>query len=117
MSPKFEQDLTQGNVWQRLLIFSLPFLASNLVQSSFNLADMIILGNYGGTYSLSGVSIGGGVMTVLTTFASGLATGGTVVIGNYLGAGQKNKINNVISTLLVTLGLIAITITIVLHYY
>ncbi len=114
MAPKFEQDLTQGNVWKQLLIFSLPFLASNLVQSCFNLADMIILGNYGGTYSLSGVSIGGGVMTVLTTFASGLATGGTVVIGNYLGAGHKNKINKVISTLLVTLGIIAITITIVL---
>lgn len=109
-SSRFEKDLTTGNVWQQLLIFSLPFLASNLVQSCFNLADMIILGRFGGTNSLSGVSIGGGVMTILTTMAGGLATGGTVVIGNYLGSNQKEKINRVISTLLMSLTIIALIV-------
>lgn len=100
---RFENDLTKGSVWRQLLIFSLPLFAGNLLQSCFNLADMIILGRFGGTASLSGVSLGGGVMTILSTFAAGLATGGTVVIGNYLGSGRKEKINRVISTLLVTL--------------
>ena len=45
---KFQHDLTQGSVTKQLLLFSLPFLASNLLQALYNLADMLIVGRFCG---------------------------------------------------------------------
>lgn len=110
---KFEHDLTTGNVLKKLLWFAIPFFISNLIQSVYSLTDLIILGNFGGSDSLSAVNTSGGILTLLTNFASGLSVGGTMMIGNYLGAGKRERINNVISTFLITLfslGLIFMTI-------
>ncbi len=106
---KFENDLTKGNVMKQLLWFAIPFFISNLIQSIYSLTDLIILGNFGGTDSISAVNTAGGVLTLLTNFASGLSVGGTIMIGNYLGSGKREKINGVISTFLITLFGLGIT--------
>ena len=41
---KFETDLTSGSVAKRLFIFALPFMLSNIIQSFYNIADMLIVG-------------------------------------------------------------------------
>ena len=61
-----EKNLSEGNVVKQLLVFSFPFLISNLIQSLYNVADMLIVGNFSGTNSLSGVTIGGQVTFILT---------------------------------------------------
>lgn len=43
---------------RKLVVFALPFLASNIIQSFYNVADMLIVGNFSGTASMSGVNIG-----------------------------------------------------------
>lgn len=114
MDSKFEKDLTTGKVWKQMLLFALPFFASNFIQSCLNLADMVIVSRFGGTNGLSGVSVGASIMVILTTLAAGLATGGTVVIGNYLGSGQREKINRVISTLFISLFAISLFFMLIL---
>ena len=37
-------DLTQGVIWKQLVLFALPFLFSNLLQTFYNAADMIDVG-------------------------------------------------------------------------
>ena len=103
----FEHDLTKGNIWKQLVKFAVPFFISNLIQSLYSLVDLIILGHFGGTNSISAANIGGQVLVILTNLAAGLAGGGTVMIGNYLGSKQKDKINGTISTLLITLMVMA----------
>ena len=44
-----ERNLTEGNVAEQLIKFALPFMLSNLIQSLYNVADMLIVGNYSGT--------------------------------------------------------------------
>ena len=46
MNNRFERDLSQGNVAKQLLIFAWPFILSNLIQALYNVADMIIVGNF-----------------------------------------------------------------------
>lgn len=100
---KFERDLTTGNVFVQLIVFAIPFFISNLIQSAYSVADMIILGNFAGANSISGVNTGSQVVIILTNLAAGISTGGTVMIGQYLGAKEKEKINQSISTLFITL--------------
>lgn len=114
---KFKKDLTTGNVWSQLIIFAIPFFVSNLIQSIYSVADMIILGTFCGENSISAVSTSSQVIVIVTNIAMGLSTGGTVMIGQYLGAKQEDKINKSISTLLVTLFTLAVSITAILLFF
>ena len=105
---KFEQDLSKGSVFKKLIVFSIPFLLSNLIQSIYSVADMIIVGRFSGdevlgTINMSGVNIGSQVTMLLTNAVFGLCVGATVMIGQYLGSGQREKMRKTIGTLFTTL--------------
>jgi putative MATE family efflux protein len=109
-----ERNLTEGNVVKLLIQFALPFMLSNLIQSLYNVADMLIVGNYSGTAAISGVNIGGQVTFILTNIIVGLTVGGTVIIGQYLGSGDRNGVKETISTLLTFLLIVGIVVTIIM---
>jgi len=109
-----EKNLTQGNVVKQLILFALPFMLSNLIQTLYNVADMLIVGKYAGTAGISGVNIGGQVTFILTNIIIGLTTGGTVIIGQYLGSGDRKGMKETISTLLTFLLISGITFTIIM---
>jgi putative MATE family efflux protein len=108
---KIQNDLSQGNVLTKLVLFALPFLGSNIIQSLYNVADMLIVGNFSGTASMSGVNIGGQVTLILTNTVIGLCMGGTVLIGQYVGAGNQAALKRVTATMITLLALIAVAIT------
>jgi len=109
-----ERNLTEGNVVKLLIQFALPFMLSNLIQSLYNVADMLIVGYFSGTAAISGVNIGGQVTLILTNLIVGLTVGGTVIIGQYLGSGDRKSVKETIGTLLTFLLIVGITITIIL---
>lgn len=111
MSEQYGKNLSEGSVVKQLILFALPFLASNIVQSLYNVADMLIVGNFSGTVSMSGVNIGGQVTFILTNIVIGLCTGGTVLIAQYLGAGERRELDETISTLMSLLLAAAVLIT------
>ena len=109
-----EKNLTEGSVVKQLILFALPFMLSNLIQSLYNVADMLIVGNYSGTIGISGVNIGGQVTFILTNIIIGLTVGGTIIIGQYLGAGDRDGMRETISTLLTFLLVAGIGFTIIM---
>lgn len=98
-SKTYTQDFTKGSVPKQLLIFSAPLFLSNLLQIVYNMVDMIIVGQVEGKVGLSAVSIGGDVSHFLTFLAMGFGNAGQVIISQYLGAGQKEKISEFIRTM------------------
>jgi putative MATE family efflux protein len=109
-----EKNLTEGSVAKQLILFALPFMLSNLIQTLYNVTDMLIVGIYSGTVGISGVNIGGQVTFILTNIIIGLAVGGTVVIGQYLGAGDRKGMRETISTLLTFLLVAGIAFTVIM---
>ncbi len=109
-----ERNLTEGNVVKLLIQFALPFMLSNLIQSLYNVADMLIVGYYSGTAAISGVNIGGQVTFILTNIIVGLTVGGTVIIGQYLGSGDRKSVKETIGTLLTFLLIVGIAFTIIM---
>lgn len=108
---KFEKDLSQGNVGKQLIKFAVPFLISNLIQSLYNVSDMIIVGRFNGQNSMSGINIGGQITQVLTQLVIGLCSGATALIGQYIGGNNRKDLKETIGTLLSLLLVIAITIS------
>ena len=111
---RFENNLAEGSVLKRLFQFSVPFLISNIIQSLYNVADMLIVGKFSGTASIAGVNIGGQVTFILTNLIMGLCTGGTVLIAQYVGSGNREKLKKTVSTLFTGLILAAAVITLVM---
>ena len=107
-----EKDLTQGNVALQLIRFALPFMLSNLIQTLYSVADMVIVGNYCGPVGISGVNIGGQVTFIMTNIVIGLSVGGTVVIAQYLGSNDRQGMRESISTLITFLLAAAVVLTV-----
>jgi len=106
-----QNNLSKGNVVKQLIIFALPFVISNLVQTLYSVADMIVVGHYNGTVSMSGVNIGSQVTNLMTILALGLSAGATVLIAQSIGAEKTKKLQKVIGTLFTSLLILAIIMT------
>ena len=109
---KFETNLSEGNVVKQLVLFSLPVLISNLIQSLYSTVDMLVVGQFAGEVAMSGVNIGGQVSFLITNMVFGLAVGATVLIGQYMGADDRKSMHETIATLFVSLTVAAVVITV-----
>lgn len=114
MMARFEKDLTSGSVVKNLIIFALPFMLSNLIQSLYNIADMLIVGRYIGKIGISGVSIGGQITFIMTNVAISICTAGTIIVAQYIGAKDRRNANKTIATLLTFLVGMAVVATILM---
>lgn len=86
-----ERDLTSGSVFKTVVYFSLPYLLSYFLQTLYGMADLLIVGQFGGVSSTTAVSIGSQIMHMLTVMIVGLAMGSTVMIGRSIGAKNKRQ--------------------------
>ncbi len=111
---KFEKNLSEGNVVKQLILFSLPVLISNIIQSLYATVDMLVVGQFANEAAMSGVNIGGQVSFIITNMVFGLSVGATVLIGQYKGADNRQGIHEVIATLLTSLAVLAIFMTVVM---
>jgi putative MATE family efflux protein len=107
------RDLTEGSVTKLLLLFSFPLLCSNLLQTVYNMVDMIVIGQFVGSAGLSGVSIGGDVLHCLTFLVMGFSNAGQVLLSQYIGAGNRDRIKGTIGTMFTTIFLCAILLMVV----
>ena len=113
---QFENDLSQGHVGRQLMRFALPFILSNIIQSLYSVADMIIVGQFAGTVSMSGVNIGGQVTMLVTNLVFGLAAAATVLVAQYKGAGQRAHMQETIDTLFATLTALGLGLTVLMVF-
>lgn len=109
-----ENNLSKGNVIKQLVFFAFPFVISNLVQSLYSVSDMIIVGQFSGTNSMSGVNIGGQVTNLMMNVAIGLSAGSTVLIAQSVGAESTKKLKKIIGTLFSSLFILAIIMTLLM---
>ncbi|MDD2362713.1 MAG: MATE family efflux transporter [Oscillospiraceae bacterium] len=110
----FQRDMTQGSVTKHLIRFSLPFLAANLLQAFYNLADMLIVGIYGGAVGTSAVGTGGLITILVINLISGLAVGGTVMIAQFIGARRQDDVKKTIGTMFTLYAIAAVVLTVVM---
>ena len=96
-------DFTTGNVNRQLITFAMPMFLSHLLQIVYNMADMIIVGQTLGKVGLSAISVGGDIMNCMTFIAMGFSSAGQVLIAQYIGAKQHEKLSRFVATMGTTL--------------
>lgn len=93
------KDFTQGNIARQLLLFALPFMASNALQVFYSTIDMVIVGKFVGTPGLSAVSQSSQIVNFATMVCLGFSNAGQVLLAQALGAGKRREMNDIIGTL------------------
>lgn len=112
MSQKnLSKDFTKGNIAKQLILFSLPFMASNALQVFYSTIDMLIVGKYVGTAGLSAVAQSSQIMNFATMLCLGFSNGGQILISQALGAKKKKEMNDIIGTLFSFIALLAVALT------
>ena len=90
------------------MIFALPYMFSNLLQVFYGSADLFVVGQFGHTFDVSGVSIGSQTMSLITNLVLGLTTGVTVLLGQYLGSKSYRDLSKTIGGAIVLFLIIAL---------
>lgn len=105
------KDFTQGNIAKQLILFALPFMASNALQVLYSTIDMIIVGEYVGTPGLSAVSQSSLILNFATMVCLGFSNAGQVLISQALGAKKRKEMNDIIGTLFVMMIILALVLS------
>ena len=99
-TPKaFSRDFTQGRVLPALISFAFPLFLANLLQAAYNVVDMVVVGQVVGEAGLSGLSIGGDILSFLTFLSMGFSNASQVIISQYIGAGLRERLSRFIGTM------------------
>ncbi len=106
-------DMTQGPPWQRIMEFAVPMLIGNLAQQLYNTADSIVVGKYVGLNALAAVGSASPILNLLLALFVGVSTGAGIVVSQYFGAGDREKLSRSIGNC-ITLAAIASIVSMVI---
>lgn len=105
-------DLTIGNVWKVLLLYSLPLFGSAMVQQLYSLADLLIVGNFAKEGALAVDAIGNAtvVVNLLLSFALGANGGCSVIIAKYFGKRDNKRVRETANTAILSFSVLCLIV-------
>jgi putative MATE family efflux protein len=108
-----KNDLTQGPILSKLILFALPLIASNLVMQLYNVVDSVVIGQVQGDHGIAAVGISFPIMMLFNALFIGVSMGANVVISQMFGAKNMNGVQRAVHTSVFLAGVIGIMITVV----
>lgn len=92
------RDLTEGEVWKKLLLFFLPILAGGLFQQMYVTVDAVVIGRFAGKWGLAAVDSVCPLLRLPVNFMLGFSTGATIMISQYFGAKDRSRLSRAVHT-------------------
>lgn len=96
---KKSNDILTGTIWKAILAFFFPILIGTFFQQLYNTVDAVIVGQFAGLDALS--CVGGSsavIINLIVGFFTGLSAGCTVLISQYFGARDEEKLDTALHT-------------------
>ena len=98
MTGKKTMLMREGVIWKQFLLFSVPLLIGNLFQQLYNTVDSVVVGNFIGSEALAAVGSSNSLINLIIGMFLGIATGAGVIISQYYGAGDEQKLSWAVHT-------------------
>lgn len=95
---QYIMDMCSGSVIKKMLLFSLPLMASGVLQLLFNAADIIVVGQFAGDISMGAVGSTSSLINLFTNVFVGLSVGVNVIVAKAHGAGDHEKLHDAVHT-------------------
>lgn len=105
---KANRDLTSGALLPKIILFTLPLIATGILQLLFNTADTVVVGRWGGETeeareaALAAVGSCGALINLIINLFFGLSVGAGVCVAQELGARQYDEVKKTVHTSVLT---------------
>ena len=93
-----EIDMCSGPLVGNLLRFSLPLMASGILQLLFNAADIIVLGQFASSSAMAAVGATSSLNSLMVNLFLGLSIGCSVVMAHSYGAQDWRRVQDTVHT-------------------
>lgn len=106
-------DMTIGSPARHLLLFAAPLLVGNLFQQFYNLVDTIIVGKYINADALAATGCCASLNFLFFAMCFGLANGIGIIVSQYFGSGDDDKIKETVASAIYVIGGTALVVTLI----
>ncbi|MBQ3276862.1 MAG: MATE family efflux transporter [Oscillospiraceae bacterium] len=103
--------MTEGPILRLLILFALPLMFGNVFQMLYNTVDSVIVGNFVSKQALAAIGSTTVIVNMLVFFFNGFSIGAGVVIGQYFGARNMEKLHRAIQTVMTATFLLGLVFT------
>ncbi len=103
---KYEIDMCNGSILDKLISFSIPLMLSGILQLLFNAVDIIVVGRFTGSEALAAVGSTTALINVFVNFFIGISLGSNVLAARFYSAGKDKEMSETVHTA-ITLALIS----------
>ena len=103
---KYEIDMCNGSIMDKLISFSLPLMLSSILQLMFNAVDIIVVGRFSSSQALAAVGATTALINIFTNLFIGISLGANVLAARYFAAGRDKEMSESVHTA-ITLALIS----------
>lgn len=93
---KYEIDMTNGTIMDKLITFSLPLMLSGILQLMFNAVDIIVVGQFSGSRPLAAVGSTSALINVFTNFFIGISLGTKVLAARFFASGKIKEMSDTV---------------------
>lgn len=95
---KKSMDLCSGPFLKKILLYTLPIIATGLLQLLFNAADLVVVGQFAGSEAVGAVGATGSLINLLVNLFMGLSVGAGVCVAQAIGARNDDSIHQTVHT-------------------
>ena len=110
-------DMVNGSLWGKILKFSALYMLTALLQELYSAADVMVVGNFAGDAALAGVGTCTVIVNFFINFILGLSAGATIVLGQAIGAKNKEEISKVTHTSIATAIVCGFAVTLICQVF
>lgn len=95
---KYEIDMCNGSIMDKLISFSLPLMLSSILQLMFNAVDIIVVGRFSGSQALAAVGSTTALINIFTNLFIGISLGTNVLAARYHAAKRDKEMSEAVHT-------------------
>lgn len=107
-------DFTKGSILGPLMKFTLPIMASLILQALYGAVDLLVVGQFATAGAVSAVATGSQILHTLTVVITGLAMGITVIIGQQIGEKKTSEIGATLGTGICLFAIVGVVLTVIM---
>lgn len=97
-SSKYEIDMCNGSIMDKLISFALPLMLSGILQLMFNAVDLIVVGRFSGSQALAAVGSTTALINMFINLFIGISLGTNVLAARYYAAGSSKEMSETVHT-------------------
>lgn len=95
---KYEIDMCNGSIMDKLIAFSMPLMLSGILQLLFNAVDLVVVGKFSGSDALAAVGATTALINMFINLFIGVSLGANVLAARFYASGREKEMSETVHT-------------------